>query len=215
MTLKENELIGQTDCLVWAHEFVERFEGFVVVWDDYTEDGRVVDTGTFIGWFANAIMAGYDEGYDTQRRDMARLKYALNQGWNRAQYEFACEKELWEDDPLAEILPAIKPEDEWSLRTVPVKVPLGDATEYEVVGGGSFAGVPIAQVVPIHPTEHLYADEDIAGLAQLIEEYRDVIGDLLTTVGKDACDYDAEEWCTEHFMGRPCSVETGKRLLNG
>ncbi len=203
------KLIGNTDASVWADEWCETALRLTA------EGQTIIDWGWMIGWFANAIMAGFDEGYEREKRDMTRLKYALDHGWNRAQYEFACEKDLWEDDKLSDILPAIKPEALWELAKVPVAVPLGDATEYELLQGGVH-GVPVAILHPVeNPVEHLYADEDVAQLAQLVEDYRDVIGDLLTTVARSDCEYDETEWCTNHAMGRPCSVETGRKLLNG
>lgn len=46
--MKETELIGCFDARVWASEFCKRFPNN--------------DEGTMLGWFANAIMAGYDKG---------------------------------------------------------------------------------------------------------------------------------------------------------
>ena len=44
--VKEVDLVGCFDAQVWAKEFCKR--------------NTASDEGTMIGWFANAIMAGYD-----------------------------------------------------------------------------------------------------------------------------------------------------------
>jgi hypothetical protein len=46
--MKDTELQGCFDATVWASEFCKRFPQN--------------DEGTMLGWFANAIMAGYDKG---------------------------------------------------------------------------------------------------------------------------------------------------------
>lgn len=48
-----------TDAQVWAKEFIDRIK---------EEPALATDEGTMICWFANAIMAGYDE---------ARRKYEM------------------------------------------------------------------------------------------------------------------------------------------
>jgi hypothetical protein len=214
MIVDTKELIGNTDAMAWAEAWCEIAEGIVqervgVLSQDATE---LIDKGWMIGWFANAIMAGFDEGYDRQRRDIARMKYALNAGWNRAQYEYACEKELWEDDELAEILPTIRHEDEWRIGKVPVKVPLGDPTEYEFVHAQAFGGQLITIREQVATPEHLYADEDVARLAQQVEVLYDVIGDILSTTWP--CEYNGEEFCHIHGVGRPCAFEIARSLIN-
>ena len=52
--ISEAELVGTFDAQVWAEQFMDIFGGKRI-----GEDGP--DTGTMIGWFANAIMAGWDE----------------------------------------------------------------------------------------------------------------------------------------------------------
>jgi len=49
--VNEKRLIGNMDAKVWAEEFVKLCK---------TKPGVALDEGTMIGWFANAIMAGYD-----------------------------------------------------------------------------------------------------------------------------------------------------------
>ena len=46
-----------TDARLWAKEIKAKF------------GDNVIDEDTFIGWFANAIMAGYDLGRQHSRRD--------------------------------------------------------------------------------------------------------------------------------------------------
>jgi hypothetical protein len=54
-------LHGEFDATVWAEEWMKTIKLFPDV---------PYDEGTMIGWFANAIMAGYDRGLaETQRMD--------------------------------------------------------------------------------------------------------------------------------------------------
>lgn len=48
----ENKLIGEFSAKVWAEEFVRMVK---------EKPELATDEGTMIGWFANAIMAGYDK----------------------------------------------------------------------------------------------------------------------------------------------------------
>lgn len=56
------DLVGETDAQVWAKRWHEII----------TEHPAIpTDEGAMIGWFANAIMAGYDEGRrHEQKRDI-------------------------------------------------------------------------------------------------------------------------------------------------
>lgn len=57
-----SNLIGEFDAEVWANQWLE------VIAENPTIP---TDKGTMIGWFANAIMAGYDKGRrDEQKRDV-------------------------------------------------------------------------------------------------------------------------------------------------
>ena len=47
------KLMGSTDACVWAEEFVKLVK---------VKPSIATDEGTMIGWFANAIMTGYDCG---------------------------------------------------------------------------------------------------------------------------------------------------------
>ena len=47
----QRKLIGNSDAKVWAEEFVKVVN---------LKPTIATDEGTMIGWFANAIMAGYD-----------------------------------------------------------------------------------------------------------------------------------------------------------
>jgi hypothetical protein len=55
----EMELVGNTDAQRWAQEFVRMVTANPAI---------PTDEGTMIGWFANAIMAGYDEGTRKERQ---------------------------------------------------------------------------------------------------------------------------------------------------
>lgn len=57
-----NDLIGETDAQVWTKHWLK------TIADNPTIPN---DEGTMIGWFANAIMAGYDHGRRAeQQRDI-------------------------------------------------------------------------------------------------------------------------------------------------
>lgn len=48
----ENEILQSFDCREWAREFVERVKN---------NPSIATDEATMTGWFANALMRGYDE----------------------------------------------------------------------------------------------------------------------------------------------------------
>ena len=51
-----NKLVGETDAVIWAEEFVKTVE----------ENPTIpTDQGTMISWFANAIVAGRDAGWSS------------------------------------------------------------------------------------------------------------------------------------------------------
>jgi hypothetical protein len=54
-----NDLIGNTDARVWAAAWLETLAEHPQI---------ATDEGTMLGWFANAIMAGYDEGRKVERK---------------------------------------------------------------------------------------------------------------------------------------------------
>lgn len=55
----EIELSGNTDAQTWAKAFVRLIEH---------TPRLATDEGTMLGWFANAIMAGHDEGVRQERQ---------------------------------------------------------------------------------------------------------------------------------------------------
>lgn len=62
MNDNKSDLVGETDAQVWTKRWLE------IVAEHPTIP---TDEGTMIGWFANAIMAGYDKGKrDEQKRDI-------------------------------------------------------------------------------------------------------------------------------------------------
>jgi len=74
-------LVGETDAQVWAREFVKIVR----------ENPSIpTDEGTMIGWFANAIMAGYDDGvcYERQRDFMEKLREVIYQAAGAATVPF-------------------------------------------------------------------------------------------------------------------------------
>jgi hypothetical protein len=59
---RTNDLIGEFDAQVWARVWLEIIE---------EHPGVPTDEGAMIGWFANALMSGYDRGRaDEQKRDL-------------------------------------------------------------------------------------------------------------------------------------------------
>jgi hypothetical protein len=62
------------DAQAWAKEFCALMEGKTIQGNaPDSQDGTVVNVGTMIGWFANAIMAGWDAGHATGMRDKLHL----------------------------------------------------------------------------------------------------------------------------------------------
>lgn len=164
MPVDTKKLIGNTDATVWADAWCEIATEIA----ESDDDRQLIDWGWMIGWFANAIMAGFDEGH----------KRALKE--------------------VSDVTPYL----------------LGDPTEHEVVPSqaSSPSGIPVTEIAPINPTEHMYPDEVVARMAQEIEDLYDVLGDLLTS--SPTCDYNTQEWCVEHRIGRPCPFELARSVLD-
>ncbi|URQ04629.1 hypothetical protein SEA_EMMA1919_11 [Streptomyces phage Emma1919] len=60
-----------TDAQVWAEEFISRIKDNPEI---------ATDEGTMLGWFANAIMAGYDEArrkYEMTNAHEATMRHVL------------------------------------------------------------------------------------------------------------------------------------------
>ena len=163
MAIDTKYLIGNTDAVVWAEEWCEVAREIA----ENKDEREVIDEGWMIGWFANAIMAGFDEGHARALREISDAKPR----------------------------------------------PLGDPTEYEFYTTQANADAGVAAVLPRFGTPvHEYADEDVARLAQQVEDLYDVLGDLLCNT--IACEYDDEEWCTVHGVGRPCPFQIARSYLN-
>lgn len=75
------DLIGETDATVWATEWLETIS---------RNPGIPTDEGTMISWFANAIMAGYDQGRrNEQKRDVVeKLREIIYQAVGAATVPF-------------------------------------------------------------------------------------------------------------------------------
>lgn len=54
-----SDLVGETDAQVWARKWKEAIAEHPDI---------PTDEGTMVGWFANAIMAGYDMGRASERK---------------------------------------------------------------------------------------------------------------------------------------------------
>jgi len=62
-----------TDAQIWAKEFISRIKDNPEI---------ATDEGTMIGWFANAIMAGYDEArrkYEMVNAHEATMRHVLGE----------------------------------------------------------------------------------------------------------------------------------------
>jgi hypothetical protein len=67
---------NSTDAQVWAEEFIKRVQN---------DPTRALDEGTMIGWFANAIMAGYDEArrkYEMTNAHEATMRHVLGDAYD-------------------------------------------------------------------------------------------------------------------------------------
>lgn len=67
--MKNNELIGSVDASIWAKEFVRIVKKNPKV---------ATDEGCMIGWFANAIMAGYDYNHSNDKILLSRYLWIQN-----------------------------------------------------------------------------------------------------------------------------------------
>jgi len=70
------QLCGNMDAQVWAKEFVERLKD-----PSFLADGDEV--GTMLGWFANAIMTGYDVGYS---QGVSSSNEPVSESYSECQY---------------------------------------------------------------------------------------------------------------------------------
>jgi hypothetical protein len=67
---------NSTDAQVWAEEFIKRVQN---------DPTLALDEGTMIGWFANAIMAGYDEArrkYEMTNAHEATMRHVLGDAYD-------------------------------------------------------------------------------------------------------------------------------------
>jgi hypothetical protein len=84
--MSDNDLVGETDAQVWATRWLEII----------AENPSIpTDEGTMIGWFANAIMAGYDQGrkHEQERDFIEKLREIIFQAAG------AATRPLLEDHP--------------------------------------------------------------------------------------------------------------------
>lgn len=86
----EKRLLGNADAKVWAEEFVKLCN---------KKPEIATDEGTMIGWFANAIMAGWDRGRDNfidkqKVMDSIKLVYDSKPFKNATEFKKELEKEL-------------------------------------------------------------------------------------------------------------------------
>lgn len=60
------------DAVIWAKEFMRIFGDKI-----YQTNGKVIDEDLMRSWFANSIMAGFDEAYRRQQKHVDKLKSLL------------------------------------------------------------------------------------------------------------------------------------------
>lgn len=64
----EHTLLSTTDAMVWAEEFCRIFNGFRIMGGRVPGPGgdplpdNTIDEGAMVGWFANAIETGVNQG---------------------------------------------------------------------------------------------------------------------------------------------------------
>jgi hypothetical protein len=66
-----------TDCKIWAKEFIDRVK---------ENPDIATDESTMMGWFANAIMAGYDTArrkYEMANAHETAMRYVLGDSHDR------------------------------------------------------------------------------------------------------------------------------------
>lgn len=71
---RRTELPGSFDAQIWAKEFVTAVQ--------YKPE-IATDEGTMIGWFANALMRGYDEHYWRSESYKRKMRRILIPWWKR------------------------------------------------------------------------------------------------------------------------------------
>ena len=64
-------LIGNMDAKIWAEEFVKLVK---------TNPSIATDEAIMLGWFANAIMTGYDIDFNRRMRQMNDIKFKSREG---------------------------------------------------------------------------------------------------------------------------------------
>jgi len=64
----DKKLIGNADAKIWAEEFVKMVK---------KKPSIATDEGTMIGWFANAIMAGYDSPNNISKQKVREAIYKI------------------------------------------------------------------------------------------------------------------------------------------
>jgi hypothetical protein len=72
------DLTSETDALVWAEEFVKIVKENPAI---------ATDEGAMLGWFANAIMAGYDDArckYEMVNAHETTMRHVLGEDYDSA-----------------------------------------------------------------------------------------------------------------------------------
>jgi hypothetical protein len=84
--MENSDLVGEMDAKIWTKRWLETI----------AENPDIpIDEGTMIGWFANAIMSGYDQGrlYEQKRDIVEKLREIIFQAAG------AATRPLLEDHP--------------------------------------------------------------------------------------------------------------------
>lgn len=67
--MSETKLIGEFDASVWAKEFILTIDEILKNKPEQTLEQLMKDEGWLLGWFANAIMTGYDTSRNETKKD--------------------------------------------------------------------------------------------------------------------------------------------------
>ena len=85
MDKTEKKLIGNLDAKCWAEEFVRLVK---------VKPSIAMDEGTMVGWFANAIMTGYDRA-KIKTFDENKIKEAIEKATLKKAKDFTTKEELF------------------------------------------------------------------------------------------------------------------------
>lgn len=77
---RDQRLLHTDDAQVWAEEFCRIFTGHLIFETKTGADDPVVDVGTMIGWFANAMQTAIDQYERKKTRDAELRRVRTTEG---------------------------------------------------------------------------------------------------------------------------------------